>query len=161
MSQCPCGLEKEYDDCCGPIIGGERQAATAQELMRSRYTAYALGEIAFISKTTDPERSSEFDEESAKNWAENSEWHGLEIVSTLNGESGDETGQVEFVANYSQNRARTKHHEMAEFRKMDGQWFFVDGQQVVPKPVVRETPKVGRNEPCPCGSGKKFKKCCG
>ncbi|MBI9074152.1 MAG: YchJ family protein [Desulfatibacillum sp.] len=160
MSQCPCGSEKEYEACCQPLIKGEAEAKTAEALMRSRYTAYSLAEIEYIGATIDPERNEDFDEKSARDWAENSQWHGLEVVSTRKGGEDDETGQVEFIASYTQSNARTKHHELAEFRKIDGKWFFVDGEAVAPKPVKRDTPKVGRNDPCPCGSGKKYKKCC-
>ncbi len=160
MSQCHCGLEKPYEECCQPLIKGQADAKTAEELMRSRYSAYAQGEIDYIAATIDPDRTEGFDEKSARDWAENSEWHGLEVVSTYKGEEGDETGQVEFIAHYSQNRAKTKHHELADFRTIDGKWFFVDGEAVAPQPVKRDTPKVGRNDPCPCGSGKKYKKCC-
>ena len=50
--------------------------------------------------------------------------------------------------------------ERAEFEKLDGEWRFIDGHIFGPAPVKREEPKIGRNDPCPCGSGKKFKKCC-
>ena len=58
-------------------------------------------------------------------------------------------------------RDQSQHHERAEFSRIDGRWFYIDGEMIKAKPVVREAPKVGRNEPCPCGSGKKYKKCCG
>ncbi|ACL03382.1 YchJ family protein [Desulfatibacillum aliphaticivorans] len=161
MSQCPCGSEKEYAQCCEPFIKGGDYAKTAEQLMRSRYTAYTLAEIDYIRDTIDPDNNDDFDENSARDWAENSEWHSLEIVSTFKGGEDDEAGQVEFIADYSQKNARTKHHELADFRKIDGKWYFVDGEAVAPKPVKRDKPKVGRNDPCPCGSGKKYKKCCG
>nr|MDJ0811505.1 SEC-C metal-binding domain-containing protein [Desulfobacterales bacterium] len=52
------------------------------------------------------------------------------------------------------------HHEIAQFRREDGDWCFYDGEAPKPQTVKRETPKVGRNAPCPCGSGRKYKKCC-
>jgi SEC-C motif-containing protein len=68
---------------------------------------------------------------------------------------------VEFIAKYAIDGNDFKHHERATFRRIDGDWFYMDGDMVKPKPVVRDKPKVGRNEPCPCGSGKKYKKCHG
>jgi SEC-C motif domain protein len=68
---------------------------------------------------------------------------------------------VEFVARYRMGGAEHAHHERATFQRHDGRWYFEDGDIVKARPVVREAPKVGRNEPCPCGSGKKFKKCHG
>ncbi|MGN1324764.1 MAG: SEC-C metal-binding domain-containing protein, partial [Candidatus Spyradenecus sp.] len=54
-----------------------------------------------------------------------------------------------------------EHHERSLFKRVDGQWKFIDGELVKPKPIVNEQPRPGRNDPCPCGSGKKYKKCCG
>lgn len=161
MSKCPCGSKQQYSKCCEPLIKGERHAKTAQELMRARYTAYAKAEIDFIAATIDPKRKSEFNEKSATDWSRKSTWHSLEIIDTQKGEEQDDTGKVEFIAHYTQKTNKTYHHEIADFRKEDGKWYFVDGHTVPQKTVVRDKPKVGRNEPCPCGSGKKYKKCCG
>jgi len=65
------------------------------------------------------------------------------------------------LSSYKEQGVVRPHHEISRFLKKDGNWYFVDGQLVPPKPEIRKQPKVGRNEPCPCGSGKKFKKCCG
>jgi SEC-C motif-containing protein len=67
---------------------------------------------------------------------------------------------VEFEASYERDGLRDIHHERAQFKKVDGQWLYDEGD-IVPKTIVRATPKVGRNDPCPCGSGKKYKHCCG
>jgi len=68
---------------------------------------------------------------------------------------------VEFRALYTANGEFCNHHERSVFRRENGDWRFVDGDFVAEKPIEREEPKVGRNDPCPCGSGKKYKKCCG
>jgi SEC-C motif-containing protein len=68
---------------------------------------------------------------------------------------------VEFIARYVEKGQTVNHHEIAQFRREEGFWYFYDGQAPKPRTIKRETPKVGRNAPCPCGSGKKFKKCCG
>ncbi|MBT8492606.1 MAG: SEC-C domain-containing protein, partial [Deltaproteobacteria bacterium] len=68
---------------------------------------------------------------------------------------------VEFIARYKARGADLHHHERSTFAQQDGEWFYRDGQIVKPKTVVKDSPKVGRNSPCPCGSGKKYKKCCG
>jgi len=72
----------------------------------------------------------------------------------------DLTGSVEFIAHYTEKNTKKKHHELAQFARVDGTWYFSDGTPIVPAQFVRPQPKVGRNEPCPCGSGKKHKKCC-
>ena len=78
----------------------------------------------------------------------------------IKGGESDEEGIVEFEATYSQHHTRDVHHETAYFKKVNGDWMYSYGA-MTPTTVVRETPKVGRNEPCPCGSGKKYKNCCG
>ncbi|MES9980019.1 MAG: YchJ family metal-binding protein, partial [Candidatus Thiodiazotropha sp. 6PLUC5] len=90
-----------------------------------------------------------------------SEWLKLEVVETDKGTADDEEGSVEFIATYKERGTIRPHHEISHFTRVDGKWYFVDGELVSPKTEVRKQPKVGRNEPCPCGSGKKFKKCCG
>ena len=76
------------------------------------------------------------------------------------GGADDDTGEVSFCARYSVHGMPQELREDAFFRKEDGRWFYVDGNVHAKQPVRREEPKVGRNDPCPCGSGKKYKKCC-
>ena len=161
MDTCKCCSGKAYNECCEPLINGSRKAETAEELLRSRYCAYATTEIDYIFNTIHPSKREEFDKQSITDWSEKSDWHELEIVETENGGADDEKGTVEFVAHYSDKGERKRHHELATFEKQDGEWFFLDGQGVLPRQYVRPEPKVGRNDPCPCGSGKKYKKCCG
>jgi SEC-C motif-containing protein len=85
----------------------------------------------------------------------------MEVVSSERGGPEDDTGVVEFIARYAIDGAEHKHHERSDFRRIDGRWFFSNGEKVTSAPIVRAAPKVGRNDPCSCGSGKKFKKCCG
>ena len=157
---CPCQSGATYDDCCGPVIAGEAQAKTAEALMRARYTAYTQGEIDFVVASHDPDTAEEVDREASENWSKEAEWLGLDIVRTSEGGEGDERGEVEFIARYRMGGGDLAHHEVATFRRREDGWHYLDGDMVKAKPVVREGPKVGRNEPCPCGSGKKFKKCC-
>ncbi len=171
---CPCGSDTAYETCCGPYLAG-KPPETAEKLMRSRYTAYTRADVEYIRKTMVPEARKDFDVESTKQWAVGSKWKGLKIVDTRKGGPEDSTGVVEFVATYEIKGNGIDHHEVATFRRTkEGQWLFVDGEahehkegeghkhHDAPKQVTvkRETPKVGRNDACPCGSGKKFKKCC-
>lgn len=128
--------------------------------MRSRYTAYTLGEVDYIVNTHHPDTRDSLDVEATRAWAAESEWRGLEIIASQGGETGDTQGGVEFIARFSQDGVEYEHHEQSRFEKLDGSWYFVEGT-LVPKTVVNTGPQVGRNDPCPCGSGKKFKKCCG
>ncbi len=160
MDTCPCGSKLAYEECCGPLINNERPAATAEQVMRARYSAYARAEIGYLLLSLHPDHRSDFDEKSTRTWSESSEWHNLEIVKTEDGRPEDSEGRVEFIASFTEKGVRKDHHEMASFVKKDGIWYFMSGEVVPVKPVVRSAPKTGRNEPCPCGSGKKFKKCC-
>ncbi|OQW53481.1 MAG: hypothetical protein A4S09_07735 [Proteobacteria bacterium SG_bin7] len=159
---CACGSEKNLSVCCGPYIERKSKPETAEKLMRSRYTAYTLADIKYIKHTLAPESQDDFDVANALEWAKKSDWKGLKIVSTEKGTAADSEGVVEFIATYGQEGKYFNHHEISYFRKdTSGQWLFVDGQPPEKKTIRRESPKVGRNDPCPCGSGKKYKKCCG
>ncbi len=159
---CPCQSGKEFKDCCAPVIAGERKASTPEELMRARYSAYATAAIDFIIDSTHPDQRESNDRDAIREWAQKSEWLGLDVKATSKGGPEDKEGTVEFIAKYADHGMKMEHHELAEFKRdKDGSWLFYDGKLVKPEPFKREGPKVGRNDPCPCGSGKKFKKCCG
>jgi len=161
MVDCPCGSGSTYEACCAPFVKRENYPETAEQLMRSRYSAYVVGDVDYIFFSSAPNVQKEFDEESTRQWAESAEWHGLELVSMDKGGAEDVEGTVEFVAHYTINDHLCDHRELAEFTKIDGIWKFQDGKVFGPEPFRRENPKVGRNSPCPCGSGRKYKKCCG
>ena len=161
MSDCPCQSGDSYSDCCEPIITGKSKAETAETLMRARYTAHVVDEMDFILATHHPETRKKFDAVAAGNWARDSTWLGLSIKKVKQGQVGDDSGEIEFIANY-QDKAGTaiSHHENSLFEKQNGDWYFCDGVPPEIQQVRREEPKVGRNDPCTCGSGKKYKKCC-
>ncbi len=91
MTTCPCGSGKSLDTCCGPLLAGA-PAPTAEALMRSRYTAYALGNIAYVAATHAPEAQEGFDQAGAEDMARKVKWKGLTVESTTGGGEGDETG---------------------------------------------------------------------
>ena len=157
---CACGSGLAYGECCGPYISGIKNAPTAEALMRSRYSAYAEHEIDYIIRTCTRDKEAEIDFKQTRKWSEESQWEGLEITGTTGGRDGDNEGTVEFVANYIMGGLREQHHEIASFVKTDGLWLYDNGK-IIPKTIMRQGPKVGRNDPCPCGSGKKYKMCCG
>ena len=161
MSDCLCCSGRAYEECCEPLLLGHQRARTAEALMRSRYSAYALAEIDYLFKTSGPQVRKDFDAESSRQWAQAAEWKGFEILRSEGGGEKDEQAMIEFVARYQVKDAPFEHHEIAAFGRVDGEWRFMDGKIVGPDPVRREGPKVGRNDPCSCGSGQKFKKCCG
>jgi len=158
---CPCASGKTFGECCGPILNGDKKAETAAELMRARYSAYAVGDVKFLYNSSGPEVQAEFDEKTTREWSKNATWQGLDVISAEKGGPDDEEGTVSFIAHYTANDQVCEHRENSIFRKIDGEWRFIDGTIDTGAPYRREEPKIGRNDPCPCGSGKKYKKCCG
>ena len=158
---CPCASGKPYGECCGPIIDGKTKAATAVELMRARYSAYAVENVDFLFSSSGPEVRAEFDANTTREWSKSATWSGLDVLETERGGADDDDGYVSFVAHYAANGQECEHRERSYFKKIDGEWRFIDGQIETNAPYRREEPKIGRNDPCPCGSGKKYKKCCG
>ena len=161
MGKCPCGSGKSYKKCCEPVISGSKNAETAEALMRARYSAYVKTEVDFLYNTISPSQQKDFKRQDAVDWSRNSDWESLEILETADGGPEDDTGTVEFIASFIQDDNDIRHHEIATFEKIDGSWAFMNGITPKPKQARREGRKIGRNEPCPCGSGKKYKKCCG
>lgn len=159
--QCPCHSGENFDRCCEPILSGVKQAETAEQLMRARFTAHSQVQMDFIEKTHDPKTKKHFDMKDSREWAETTKWTGLEIIETKQGGPDDEVGTVEFKASFETKDGHQDHHEIGQFRKQDGMWFYSDSTHPKAQTVVRTDPKIGRNDPCPCGSGKKYKKCCG
>ncbi len=130
--------------------------------MRSRYTAYVRQDIDYLVATHDPETVGDVDRAATKRWASESEWLGLKILEVVAGGEGDDRGEVEFAARWRSGNGGQEfvHHERATFRRHEGRWVFSSG--VTPRrDPVRVEAKPSRNEPCPCGSGKKYKRCCG
>ena len=161
MDICPCGSSKPYAGCCRPLISGEQRADTAEQLMRSRYTAYVKKELTWLRDSLHLGHRADYDEASSRAWAERAEWHGIEILNTVKGGPEDQEGTVEFVVSFTESGVRQEHRELSSFERTGGAWYFTEGKALPPRPVVRQGPKAGRNDLCPCGSGKKFKKCCG
>ncbi|GFE60131.1 YchJ family protein [Geobacter sp. AOG2] len=159
MNICPCGSGVAYSDCCEPVITRARPAETAEQLMRARYSAYVGVQMDFVFESTHPDYRQGYDHAGTEEWAKSSEWLGLEIVATDKGGREDSVGEVEFVARFKEKGVVREHHECGQFKRKSGTWYFTEGTMVKPKPLT--VTKIGRNEPCTCGSGLKYKKCCG
>jgi SEC-C motif-containing protein len=171
--KCPCGSNLDLSNCCEPFLKGISKPETAEKLMRSRYTAFTMGDVEYLKNTLAAESRHDFDFGATKKWAQEAKWKGLKILECKMGDVDDKKGSVEFIATYEMEGKALDHHEVSQFRKVDGQWYFIEGDAHThpegqghlhhqkPETVVRESPKIGRNDPCICGSGKKYKKCCG
>jgi SEC-C motif-containing protein len=119
---CPCGTGAIYDACCGPLHRGERQAGTAEELMRSRYAAYAYGDSDYLFRTWHP-RTRPTDVAVGGDVV----WKGLEVIDTAAGGIDDDHGEVEFRALYEAAGRTDSMHERSSFTRRAGRWFYVDG----------------------------------
>jgi SEC-C motif-containing protein len=129
--------------------------------MRSRYTAYVQRDYAHLERSLTKEQRADFNVADARRWAESSEWLGLKITNTVRGGPDDADGTVSFVARFRIDGQEREHVEVARFVREEGRWAYAGQEEIRPVTVRRENPKIGRNDPCPCGSGKKYKKCCG
>lgn len=127
--KCYCCSGGEFEDCCQPFISGVVKPSRAEELMRSRYSAYATVAVEYLIKTTHPSERKFHDARSIENWAKTNEWQKLEIISTVDGNAKDKQGTVEFKAYFLDADHRSQiHHELSNFRKELSKWFFVDGK---------------------------------
>lgn len=127
MAACPCNPAVAYADCCGPLHAGATRAANAEALMRSRYSAYVLGDAGYLLATwhasTRPATLA-LDDAGTR-------WLGLAVKrhqSTGLDRGGHDTAMVEFVARYRAGGARAvRLHEVSRFVREDGAWFYLDG----------------------------------
>ncbi|CEG56201.1 YchJ family protein [Legionella fallonii] len=158
MSHCPCGSEKSYEQCCGLFIEQKQIPQTPEQLMRSRYTAYSLAKTDYIKNTMKGKALTGFDEAEVKAWAQCVTLVGLKVIQAYD-ETSDK-GFVEFSARFKEGSQFRKIHELSEFHKENGVWYYVAGQHQ-DAAVKNNKQKTSRNNPCPCGSGKKFKNCHG
>jgi SEC-C motif-containing protein len=120
---CPCGSGEPFGGCCLPLHRGERQAETAEELMRSRYSAYCVGDFEYVWKTWHPRTRAEQPVS-----GDGPTWMGLQIVDVVAGQLGDERGEVEFRAYYREGRRTGTLHERSRFAVRARRWFYLDGQ---------------------------------
>jgi SEC-C motif-containing protein len=157
---CPCGSQIELINCCLPIIQGKKQASTAEDLLRARYTAFTQGAVDFILSSHHSRTVHEVKREEIADWANHSQWMGLNIVQKEAGTIDDQEGTIIFSAHYRSNEKTHDHWEKSFFERENGHWKFLDAQGLRQGTLRRTEPKTGRNDPCTCGSGKKYKKCC-
>ncbi|WP_430406382.1 YchJ family protein [Fluviicola sp.] len=119
---CHCGSQKTFGECCEPFLLETRFPATAEELMRSRYSAYVTKNIPYLLETTSPKFRKYYNPKSILEWASNSTWISLEILASSE-------KRVKFVATYlDETNQLTRHTEDSRFEKIAGRWYFMDGE---------------------------------
>ncbi|QPK64671.1 zinc chelation protein SecC [Methylomonas sp. LL1] len=152
IQACLCGSGLAYPDCCGLYHSGKRLPDTAEALMRSRFTAYARRDAAYLLASWNAGKrpaSLDFSEETAL-------WHSLQIINCKKGGVTNSKGIVEFKAFYNQDGIEYFMHEISRFVKTGQRWFYLDG-------VIKAAGKTEAgsntdgNALCTHGGCKKFK----
>jgi SEC-C motif-containing protein len=156
MDLCPCGSQIEYRVCCGPFLEGSAIPSTPLLLMRSRYTAFTRLDTIYIGNTQKKFAAKDYDPEGTADWAKRCEWLGLSILDASEISDKDTAGTVEFIVHFKENGVEKNIHEKSQFEKIQDRWYYTKGSHKTTNVSIP-----GRNDPCNCGSGIKYKKCCG
>lgn len=150
FNPCFCCSDRPFNLCCEPILQDHAKAGVPEVLMRSRYTAYVLKNETYLLATWAPSTRPKrlvLEESTTK-------WLGLEIIDFSEIEPDADTGEVEFRARFIEGDQQCTMHERSRFIRHSDRWYYLDGDCE----LTRQ--KIARNGECPCGSGKKFKRCC-
>ncbi|WP_372846653.1 YchJ family protein [Pontiella sp.] len=115
---CPCGSGSPFGACCGAFLSGGRTAATAEQLMRSRYCAYVVEDVDYLVRTTHPSSRTPGLAASIRNWMDQVQWLRLHVLA-----AGENT--VEFIAEYISEGKPGRLHERSRFKQKNGEWFYV------------------------------------
>ena len=153
---CPCNSGAHFDSCCHPYLNGAQSPLTATALMRSRFSAYRLQQYDYLMLTWDPVSAPPSAEALAES-CHDTRWIGLQVHNSERGEAGDNEGRVSFSAWFREQGGHGKLqalHEHSLFLRDQRGWRYVQGG------ALHTPPLPGRNSPCICGSGRKFKQCC-
>jgi SEC-C motif-containing protein len=125
--RCPCGSGLTYSECCAPAHTGVAPAPTAEQLMRSRYSAFVRGDVRYLLASWHPDTcpdSLELDPDQR--------WTSLEIVRRDRGGPLDSRGEVEFRARFRRNGVRGEQHERSRFVRLGRSWLYLDGIELPP-----------------------------
>ena len=122
MKYCPCCSGKLYEECCKPFHSEEKFAPTAEKLMRSRFSAFAIPNSEYLWKTTLPSKRKFHDKNDLESWGKENTWTKLEIIKSSEKE-------VEFKAYFTDKFGKENiHHEFSTFKKVDKKWYYVSGK---------------------------------
>ena len=152
--KCLCGRDLAFEQCCQPLIQGTKLAENAETLMRSRFTAYVIEDYLYILQTYASKQRANLSVSQLADSALGTQWLALQVLAHYPKQN---TAQVEFKAFYQVDGHYYVMHELSDFVLEDGKWCYTIG--VIHNDSGKFSPE--RNSQCLCGSGKKFKKCCG
>ncbi len=147
--QCPCG-QGDYANCCEPLHLKQAMAQSAEQLMRSRYSAFAQQQIDYLIETTALGQQPSLDRAAIADWSRQNQWLKLEVIQHQP-KLDKNHASVEFKAHYHDGNTAQVHHELSYFVQHKEQWYFLD-------PTTDQ--HITMKQPCICGSAKKFKQCC-
>ena len=151
MTLCVCDSGLAALTCCDPLHQG-KPAATPEQLMRSRYSAFVKQQLDYLIETTHPAQQSLLDRAAISAWSSQSQWLGLEVLQARYLNPQQTIAEVEFKARWAEQGQPFEHLERSFFvQRADQRWYFLD-------PTVKTSKQ--RNQACLCGSGKKLKHCC-
>ena len=120
---CPCCSGKSYEECCKPFHTKTKFPQTAEELMRSRFSAFAIPNGEYLMDTTFPAKRKLHNKKDLQEWGEINDWTKLEIISKPT------SNQVEFKAFYKDDKDKMQiHHELSDFRQIEERWYYVTGK---------------------------------
>ena len=160
MSSCHCGSSEKFKHCCALIHNGTHIAQNAEQLMRARFSAYVTGDMDFLLETYHSSCNAHLERRQIQE-ATKTAWVKLDIIDAPATAADAKYAFVEFKAWYMDENKLSCLHERSRFTKEQSggqlQWRYLDGNY---PEASSSTAKVGRNDLCPCNSGKKFKKCC-
>ena len=139
MGLCPCGSNSSFTDCCEPFINKVRQPETAEQCMRARYTAYARGKVDYLVFSHDPATRSPGLRDAIREWARRAEFRQLRIVNATGGTASDQSGRVQFEADYAEANEQKTLTEVSSFRRHEGRWVYSKG--TAPKAATELQPR--------------------
>jgi SEC-C motif-containing protein len=151
---CYCGSAKNFKDCCHPFLSGRSKPKTPEQLMRSRYSAFCKKNLEYLMSTHHPSKQNANNQDQLERTIHQIKWLGLKVLKTEMDPTNPRIGFVEFAAFFEENSKAGQLHEKSKFVHENGNWYYLDGEFM--HPLV-----FSRNEPCWCGSNKKYKKCHG
>jgi len=127
--KCPCGSNNIYNECCGKFIDNIQIPKTAEELMRSRYSAYTKAKIDYIKETMTGPALKKFNYQSSMEWATESIWLKLEVLNHKIDKKDSNIAYVEFKAFYIINNLPQLLHEKSKFKRINEKWFYYSGDK--------------------------------
>ncbi|AZA11375.1 YchJ family protein [Corynebacterium gerontici] len=119
---CPCGTGISYETCCGKFHRGEADAATAEQLMRSRFSAFAVGDAQYLLRTWDPSTAP-----TKLAFDPGVQYRSLQVLGTKRGGPFDQFGEVEFLATLLFDGHVSQQRERSFFKRVDRKWVYSTG----------------------------------